>query len=99
MQSAFEDYPLPSPVQARISELAQRADCLLIGEIHGTLEIPRIVASLLPIMWDHGYRGLGVEIPQLEQDSLRKWLSDPSAPLPMFFARPWPDGEEWWCNP
>ena len=92
MHFVIDDYPLPPDVLANITDLAKTADCLLIGEIHGTQEIPRIVASLLPMLKVHGYRGIGVEIPHIEQDPLRLWLSDPSAPLPAFFAQPWPDG-------
>jgi len=92
MQFTVDDYLLPENVLLSITDLADPADCLMVGEIHGTQEIPRIVVSLLPMLWEKGYRGLGVEVPHAEQDSLRRWLSDPSTPLPMFFARPWQDG-------
>jgi hypothetical protein len=92
MNLTIDKYPLPAEVFAQISELAESADALFIGEIHGTQEIPRIVAGLLPMLYERGYRGFGVEVPQFEQENLRRWLSDPTAPVLDFYARPWPDG-------
>jgi hypothetical protein len=91
MHSIIEDYVLPAQIFDKIAELAGRADALFIGEIHGTQEIPRIVAGLLPMLYERGYRGFGVEVPQFEQENLHRWLSDPKAPVPDFYARPWPD--------
>jgi hypothetical protein len=92
MQFVSDSHPLPSEIFSQITELAEQADALFIGEIHGTQEIPRIVASLMPALYERGYRGFGVEAPRFEQEHLRRWLADPTAPVPDFYARPWPDG-------
>ena len=92
MYLTIEDYQLPTEVFVNMIELAVNADALLIGEIHGTQEIPCIVAGLLPMLHNRGYRGLGVEVPRFEQENLRKWLSNSETPVPDFYARPWPDG-------
>lgn len=88
----IQSYPPPSDVLVKLTELAEGADALFIGEIHGTQEIPRIVVGLLPMLYERGYRGFGVEVPRFEQDNLRRWLSDPTAPVPDFYAKPGPDG-------
>ncbi|HEU0295639.1 MAG TPA: hypothetical protein VFR47_23060 [Anaerolineales bacterium] len=88
----IQSYPLPSDVLAKLTELAKGADAFFIGETHGTQEIPRIVVGLLPMLYERGYRGFGVEVPRFEQDNLRRWLSDPTAPVPDFYAKPGPDG-------
>jgi hypothetical protein len=92
MNLTIDDYLLPREILEPIAELADRADALFFGEIHGTEEIPRIVAGLLPMLYERGYRGLGLEAPRFEQENLRKWLSDPAVPIPDFYAKPWPDG-------
>lgn len=92
MDLTLHDYPPPPEVSARIVELAEQADALFMGEIHGTQEVPRIVAGLLSMLYERGYRGLGVEVPHREQESLRAWISEPKNALPDFYARPWLDG-------
>jgi len=44
------------------------------------------------MLYARGYRGLGVEVPRFEQEHLHQWLSDPTTPIPEFYAKPWPDG-------
>lgn len=92
MNLTIEDYPLPTEVVAKIIELAVNAGALFIGEVHGTQEIPSVVASLLAMLYERGYRGLGVEVPRFEQENLRAWLADTIDPIPEFYANPWPDG-------
>jgi hypothetical protein len=92
MNLPIDEYVLPGEVLGQIAELADDADALFFGEIHGTQEIPRIIAGLLPMLCEHGYRGFGVEAPRFEQENLRRWLSDPTTPVPDFYAKPWPDG-------
>jgi len=92
MRSNIESYSLPSEIFAKLVELAESADALLIGEIHGTQEIPCTVAGFLPMLYERGYRGLGVEVPHFEQENLRAWLTDATNPIPDFYARPWRDG-------
>ena len=76
MNLTIEEYPLPSDIADQIASLAEQAAALFIGEIHGTQEIPQIVAGLLPMLHKRGYRGLGVEVPGFEQAPLRTWLAD-----------------------
>jgi hypothetical protein len=44
------------------------------------------------MLYERDYRGFGVEVPRLEQENLRRWLADSTAPVPDFYAKPWPDG-------
>jgi len=92
MLPKIETFPLPAEILIKIGELAEGADALFFGEIHGTQEIPQIISGLLPMLHERGYRGLGLEVPQFEQENLRRWLSDPKASIPDFYAKPGPDG-------
>ena len=42
---ALKPYPLPTAVQQSANELATRSDVLMLGEIHGTQEVPAVAAA------------------------------------------------------
>ena len=71
---------------------ATEADALFFGEIHGTREIPLLIADLMPVLFEIGYRAFGVEVPASETRALQQHLASPQKPVPMFYAQPWPDG-------
>ena len=75
-----------------VMHTAAEADALCIGEIHGTHEIPLLIAGLMPALFDVGYRAFGVEVPAGETHALQQQLITPDKPVPMFYAQPWPDG-------
>lgn len=87
-------YDLPAPVLQSLLDLAAGADVLLIGETHGTREVPRLVAALLDPLAALGYGGLGLEMARDQRDALAAWAAGAATPPPPppFFAAPWPDG-------
>lgn len=84
--------PLPDAVKAGVLRLAQDSDVLIIGELHGTREIPRLLAALLSDLFALGYRGLASELPSDMRQGIAMWGVDPSRALPRFFAAPGSDG-------
>ena len=78
-------YDLPPPVKAQLLELAARSDLLLLGEMHGTQEVPRLVLGLLVDLAALGYGGLGMELPRGEESQLVQWAGGKSDP-PSFFG-------------
>lgn len=89
---ALPAYPLPPDVRDRLLTLAAQSDVLIFGEMHGTREVPRLVASLLPDLAQRGYQGLTLEIPADVRDTLIDWAENDEQPLPAFFAAPSFDG-------
>jgi len=55
-------YPLASTGQAFLLSEAQKADFFLLGELHGDNEVPELIASLWPAMWQGGYRHVAAEV-------------------------------------
>src|SRR5262249_30602999 len=85
-------YPLPPEARARIQDLAARSEILILGEIHGTQEVPELVASLLAPLTELGYHTLALEVPSNEQASLLAWARGETERIPDFFASPNGDG-------
>ncbi len=65
---------------------------LILGEMHGTQEVPELVAGLLGPLTKLGYRTLALEVPSNEQASLLKCLRGETERIPNFFAHPNGDG-------
>lgn len=85
-------YPLPEPVARELLALAEVSDVLLLGELHGTQDVPRLTASLLPKLTTRGYGALALEIGTGERDALAAWASGETDEPPRFFAQPGADG-------
>lgn len=83
---------LPDNVRQALLQLAQESDCLIIGELHGTQEIPQLVAALRDDLTALGYGGLAYETPMAEQEAAMQWASGASAAVPAFFHLPPSDG-------
>src|SRR3979411_1468161 len=62
--------PLPADVEQAVLDLAGRCDLLLFGELHGTREVPALVAGLLSKLGELGYGGLGLEVPSDQRQAL-----------------------------
>ena len=88
----LKPYPLPPAAKARIESLAESSDILILGEMHGTQEVPELVAGLLGPLTKLGYRTLALEVPNNEQASLLKCLRRETERIPNFFAHPNGDG-------
>lgn len=85
-------YPLPRAIETAIMDLAGRTDILLFGEIHGTREVPRVMAALLPGLARRGYRALALEAPSDARAGLAAWAAGDAEEPPVFYAEPQPDG-------
>ena len=85
-------YELPTDVKKQLLDLAARSDFLLLGEMHGTQEVPRLVLGLLDDLASLGYGGLGLEMPRGEQDALEKWDVGADDPPSFFGTKDFQDG-------
>ncbi|MES2788446.1 MAG: hypothetical protein V4719_02415 [Planctomycetota bacterium] len=85
-------YPLPDAVTTAIDAFAVENDFVILGEVHGTQEVPAMAASLLPRLSKSGYGVLALEIPKDELGPLKAWATGETDKVPAFFARPGGDG-------
>ena len=86
-------YELPPPAKAQLLELAARSDLLLLGETHGTQEVPRLVLGLLDDLAALGYGGLGMEVGAEGREVLAALAPGGSGKVPPTFTLPeWQDG-------
>jgi hypothetical protein len=85
-------YTLPPDAQLSINELAAQSDILILGEIHGTQEVPAVAATLLQPLTKLGYGVLALEVPADQQGPLSDWATGRTTSVPSFFAKPWEDG-------
>ena len=73
-------------------ELAGESDVLILGENHGTQEVPAVAAALLAPLSELGYGALALEIPADDQGPLTDWATGKTEALPNFFTQPYADG-------
>lgn len=83
---------LPDNLRQKLCDLAQQSDCLIFGELHGTQEVPQLLATLLDDLTALGYGALGLEIDRAEQEPIMRWASGASDAMPRVFAQPSGDG-------
>jgi len=55
-------YDLSGTGRAFLLDEASRASFFMLGELHGENEIPALIRSLWPSMWDAGYRHVAAEV-------------------------------------
>jgi hypothetical protein len=85
-------YPLTASVEHSLLEVATRSHLLLFGELHGSQEVPAMLAGLLPKLAALGYCGLGLEVPRDQQAPLLAWADGRTDRPPPFYAQPSRDG-------
>jgi len=85
-------YPLPSKARDALNEVAGQSDVLILGEIHGTQEVPAVATALLEPFTKLGYRLLALEIPADQQGPLTDWATGKTATVPRFFTKEIEDG-------
>jgi hypothetical protein len=90
--AALEPYPLPPAVERAANEFAAQTDVLILGELHGTQEVPAVAAALLAPLTKLGYQVLALEVPGDQQASLIAWATGKTTTVPKFFAGPSEDG-------
>ncbi len=83
---------LPAAVGQAVLDLAARCDLLLFGELHGTREVPALIAGLLSKLHELGYGGLGLEVPIDQREALADWANGQTQEPPPFYAQPSKDG-------
>src|SRR5258708_21739632 len=88
----FDSVVLPPGVEDSVLELAGRCDLLLFGELHGTREVPALIAGLLSKLGELGYGGLGLEVASDQRQALSDWAAGQRPGPPPFYAEPSRDG-------
>ena len=88
----LKPYPLTADVQSSIAEFAGECDVMILGETHGTREVPAIVETLLDPLTKLGYRAIALEVPHDEQPAIEAWATGTTGAIPTFFAVPGADG-------
>lgn len=88
----LEALALPAGVEQAVLDVAGRCDLLLLGELHGTRQVPAVLAGLLSKLDTLGYGGLGLEVPLDERQALADWAAGESPQPPLFYAQPSRDG-------
>ncbi|HWB13258.1 MAG TPA: hypothetical protein VG826_28790 [Pirellulales bacterium] len=89
---SLEPYALPPKAKEALCELASKSDVLILGEIHGTQEVPALALALLQALTEQGYGALALEIPSDQQKPLSDWAMGMTETIPSFFTEPVPDG-------
>ena len=74
--------------KSELIEVAAQCEVFILGELHGTKEIPSLAASLLRPLTEQGYGVLAMEIPADERIQLFDWAIGKSEVIPKFFSRP-----------
>lgn len=92
MSGQLDTLVLPAGVEQALLDLAAQCDLLLFGELHGTREVPALVAGLLSKLGPLGYDGLGLEAPRDQRQLLGAWASGEAQAPPGFYAQPSRDG-------
>ena len=85
-------YDLPDLARQQLLALAAESDLLLIGELHGTQEVPRLVLGLMPDLAQIGYGGLALEVPADQREQLLRCAQGQVTPPPMFGPSDFRDG-------
>ncbi len=85
-------YVLPTDVQASLLTLGKDCDVLIVGETHGTQEVPAVVEALLAPLTETGFNALALEVPHDQQPALVAWATGTTDEVPTFFAEPGADG-------
>ena len=89
---AQQPYLLPADVRESLIKVASESDILVLGETHGTQEVPAVVETLLDTLSKLGYRVIALEVPHDEQAQIREWAIGVTDVVPAFFAKPGQDG-------
>ncbi len=90
--ATLKPYSLPPETILALAGLAAQSDVLILGETHGTQEVPAVAAALLTPLAELGYGVLSLEIPADQQTPLTAWATGKTTKVPSFFAKPLEDG-------
>lgn len=76
----------------RIVDFASGSDVFVVGELHGTREIPALCASLLGPLRDQGFKAIAIEAPSVQRTRIRSYARGETSVVPWFYSHPYPDG-------
>ena len=88
----IQPYPLPARAERALVALAGEADVLVLGEMHGSQEVPAVAAALLGPLTKLGYGALALEVPAEEQGPLTDWATGKTRDDSQFLC---PAGRRW----
>jgi hypothetical protein len=80
-------YPLAGMGRAFLLREAAEADFFLLGELHGDNEVPELVSSLWPAMWQSGYRHAAAEVSPWAAAQLEQAAALPGPSIGLWTAR------------
>lgn len=68
--------PLRGPGEALLLQEARTHQYFLLGELHGEVEIPKLIARLWPILWRAQYRHIAAEVSPWAATHLEQSMAD-----------------------
>ena len=80
-------FDLQGTGKAFLLDEAQHASFFLVGELHGENEIPELLRSLWPTMWQEGYRFIAAEVSPWAADQLEFETKEPRPPIPSLWSQ------------
>jgi hypothetical protein len=83
---SLPQYELATSGRVFLREEANRASFFMLGELHGENEMPELIRSLWPSMWEAGYRHVAAEISPWAAHGLE--FGDRSLPIVGLWTRP-----------
>ncbi len=85
-------YQLPVDSARSLERIASQSDVLVLGEAHGSQEVPAVVTAMLMPLDKLGYGVLAIEVPSDQQEQLIAWATGKTTDVPSFYAKPGTDG-------
>jgi hypothetical protein len=73
--------------KALLLEEAKAHQYFMLGELHGEIEIPELIASLWPALWREGYRHVAAEVSPWAATRLEQRIADASIPVVGLWTR------------
>lgn len=77
-------YPSGEPL---LLKEAQEHHYFLLGELHGEVEIPKLLADLWPSLWREGYRHVAAEVSPWAATHLQQSAAEDPTPVPGLWTR------------
>jgi len=79
--------PLRFSGQELLLKEAQQHDYFLLGELHGEVEIPKLLADLWPSLWRDGYHHVAAEVSPWAAVHLQQSAAEDPTPVPGLWNR------------
>ncbi len=79
--------PLHPSGEALLLREAREHHYFLLGELHGEVEIPKLLADLWPSLWRQGYRHVAAEVSPWAATHLQQSAAEDRTPVPGLWTR------------